>query len=130
MESTFGNAGAQQPLPFRIARENRAGTHQGRRRHHESGRPDEADPFQVGIYVRVAFRNRLRRHEQRNDAPSRLPVDAENGSQDHDRRVVCVHQQSSAMPLSGSTAGILHDSFVENTRIRREVGTSAVHGAD
>ena len=71
-ESTFADAG---PLLFRTARENRAGAHQGRRGHQEAGRPDEADPLQAGIYVRVALRHRLRRHAQGNDAP-RLPIAA------------------------------------------------------
>ena len=59
-----------------------------------------------------------------------LPVDAGIGVEDHHRRVVCDHQQSSAIPVSGSTVGVLKDSLVEKARLRRQVGTSATHGAD
>jgi len=62
MEPAFVGARAQQPLAFRVVRKNRAGADQGRRRHHEAGRPDEADPLQVGVDVRVAFRHRLHRY--------------------------------------------------------------------
>lgn len=55
MKSTFGDTGAQEPLSFRVARENRPGAHQRWRRHHEADRPDEADPFQVRVDVRSRF---------------------------------------------------------------------------
>ena len=94
MEAPFGDRGPQQSLPFRITRENRPGADQGRCRHHEAGRPDEADPLQVSVSVWVALGHRLRRHEQGNDPPSRLPIDTEIGIERHDRRAIGALEQS------------------------------------
>ena len=60
VEAALGDAGAQEPLPLGVARENGPRPGQGRRRHHETGGPDEADPLQVRGYLRVELRHALR----------------------------------------------------------------------
>ena len=62
--------------------------------------------------------------------PRRPSIDAGIGVKGHDRRVAGAHEQPSAMSGSGCTVGILNDSLLEKRRIRRRVGTPAVHGAD
>ena len=64
-EPPFRHARPQPPLPLGVARQHRPRPHQGRRRHHEARRPDEADPLQMGVDLRVASRHRLRRRRSR-----------------------------------------------------------------
>ena len=124
-EAALLGALAKQPLPLGVAPvEDRARPHERRGGDDEPGGPDEAEPFEVGGDVGVGLRHAgrpLLRNQQRDDAPSRLPIDVEVAVERHDRRVVGAFDEPHETGIGERHrhVGVLPEQPAEGARVVR-----------